>query len=205
MIDERPHQRRVAWIKDSVVGMEFAELDIWPDRLNARVVAIADDPLPYRLDYTLETATRFVTHVLRLRTEGDGWSRSLALSREASGEWSCETEADGRADLPAPGGDAAALRGALDCDVAHSPVTNSMPVLRDRLLDAQHTVDYLMAWVSLPDLAFQPSGQRYVSLPDVATARIVRFESLDGDFTADLSFDADGLVIDYPQLGRRLR
>jgi hypothetical protein len=32
-----------------------------------------------------------------------------------------------------------------------------------------------------------------------------RYESLGGTFTADLAFDPDGLVIDYPRLGRRLR
>jgi hypothetical protein len=80
-----------------------------------------------------------------------------------------------------------------------------MPVLRHGLLERAGSHDFLMAWVSLPDLRFHPSRQRYVSLADVANTRTVRYESLDGDFTADLTFDSDGLVIDYPQLGRRLR
>jgi hypothetical protein len=197
--------RRVAWTKDSVVGAEFAEVELLGDRLRATAIAIGDDPLPYRADYELETGPGFVTTRLSVRTRGDGWSRALDLRRLADGSWTSNTSVDGDAVLPDPGGDTAIVEGALDCDVAHSPVTNSMPVLRHRLLEQPGTYDLLMAWVSLPDLAFRPSRQRYVSAADVTDSRIVRYVSLDGSFTADLTFDLDGLVIDYPQLGRRLR
>ena len=33
---------------------------------------------------------------------------------------------------------------------------------------------------------------------------LVRFETADGSFSADLTFDRDGLVVDYPGLARRL-
>jgi hypothetical protein len=197
--------RRVAWTKDSVVGAEHAEVVILDDRLSASSVAIADDPLPYRLDYELETGPGFVTRRLSLRTQGDGWERTLDLRRLDSGSWTAQTGVQGESGLPDPGGDSALVKGALDCDVAHSPLTNSMPVLRHGLLEQAGSHDFLMAWVSLPDLRFRPSRQRYVALPDVGATRIVRYQSLDGTFTADLTFDGDGLVIDYPQLGRRLR
>jgi hypothetical protein len=196
--------RRVAWTKDSVVGAEHAEVTLETDRLTASSVAIADDPLPCRVDYELETGPGFVTLRLRLRARGDGWERTLDLGRDDDGRWSADTNGDGSPDLPAPGGDVTLLQGALDCDVAHSPVTNTMPVLRHHMLRQPGAHDFLMAWVSLPDLSFRPSRQRYVSLPDVRDTGVVRYESLDGTFTADLTFDADGLVIDYPQLGRRL-
>jgi uncharacterized protein len=196
--------RRVAWTKESVVGAEHAVVTIASDRLTASSVAIADDPLPYRVDYELETGPDFVTARLFLRALGDGWERTLDLGRDADGTWTAETTSNGSPPLPAPGGNVSLVEGALDCDVAHSPVTNSMPVLRYGMLDRPGSRDFLMAWVSLPDLAFRPSRQRYVSLADVRETRVVRYESLDGTFTADLTFDADGLVIDYPELGRRL-
>jgi hypothetical protein len=197
--------RRVAWTKDSVVGAEHAEVILEADRLAASSVSVADDPLPYRVDYELETGAGFVTTRLWLRARGDGWKRTLDLRRGGDGTWRAETTTDGSPPLPAPGGDTSPVEGALDCDVAHSPVTNSMPVLRHGLLSQPGSHDFLMAWVSLPDLTFRPSRQRYVSLPDVKETRVVRFESLDSPFTADLTFDPDGLVIDYPELGRRLR
>ena len=197
--------RRVGWIKDSVVGAEHAQVVLESDRLAAVSVAIADDPLPYRLDFELETAPEYVTRRLWLRTRGDRWERTLDLRRTDDGKWTAEPTSSGSPPLPAAGGDVALFEGALDCDVAHSPVTNSMPVLRHRMLAEAGSHDFLMAWVSLPDLTVRPSRQRYVSLPDAAETGVVRFESLDSPFTADLSFDPDGLVIDYPELGRRLR
>ena len=196
--------RRVGWIKDSVVGAEFAEVGLEADRLAARSVAIADDPLPYRVDYELETGPRFVTRRLWLEARGDGWRRTLDLQRDENGHWAVETETEGDPPLPPPGGDPSLVQGALDCDVAHSPVTNSMPVLRHRMLTEPGSHDFLMAWVSLPDLAFRPSRQRYVAARDVARTSIVRYVSLDSTFKADVTFDPDGVVIDYPQLGRRL-
>jgi hypothetical protein len=197
--------RRVAWIKDSVVGAEHADVTVEADHLRAISVAIADDPLPYRVDYELETGPGFVTTRLWVRACGDGWERTLDLRRADNGRWTVDTTTVGSPALPDPGGDAAPVEGAFDCDVAHSPLTNSMPVLRHRMLQQSEKHDFLMAWVSLPDLTVHPSRQRYVSPPGVAETMIVRFESLDSPFTADLTFDADGLVIDYPQLGRRLR
>jgi uncharacterized protein len=34
--------------------------------------------------------------------------------------------------------------------------------------------------------------------------RLYKFESLDGGFTADLPVDAEGLMLDYPSLFRRV-
>jgi len=82
-----------------------------------------------------------------------------------------------------------------------------MPVLRHGLLHGGAPRDFVMAWVSVPDLAVRPSAQRYtfVGRPTSAStqpaAAVIRFES--GTFRADVVFDDDGLVVDYPGLGRR--
>jgi hypothetical protein len=46
------------------------------------------------------------------------------------------------------------------------------------------------------------SLQRYQHLRTTPHGAVVRFAS--GDFTADLLVDADGFVVDYPQLARRV-
>jgi hypothetical protein len=196
--------RSVAWLKEGIAGIEFVDVTLSANSLSASGVAIAADPLPHRVDYTLDTGDGFVTSRLNIATQGQGWRRTLDLRRNVSGEWTAETTVEGEIDLPPPGGDMALVRGALDCDLAWSPLTNSMPVLREGFLDRARSRDFLMAWVSLPDLGVRPSRQRYVAAPDVRTSGVVRYESLDSTFTADLTFDRDGLVIAYPGLGHRL-
>jgi hypothetical protein len=107
----------------------------------------------------------------------------------------------GELDLPAPGGELAGLTGALDCDLGLSPLTNSMPVLRHRLHQENTSIEFVMAWVAVPGLTVTPSPQRYSFL----RPGIVRYESLDSDFVAEISFDQHGIVLDYPGIARIVR
>ena len=83
-------------------------------------------------------------------------------------------------------------------DLASSPLFNSLPVLRDGLLSGSGARDYVMRWVSVPELDVHESPQRYEPLG----GGIIRFSS--GSFVADLEFDDDGYVPRYPQLVERI-
>jgi uncharacterized protein len=98
--------------------------------------------------------------------------------------------------------------GAFDPDLGLSPLFNSMPVLRDGVHDGGSVDDFLMVWISVPDLAVYPSPQRYTYLETLADGnRLLRFESVgEGeDFVADIVFAANGLVVDYPGIATRIR
>ena len=67
------------------------------------------------------------------------------------------------------------------------------------LIDGAHTVAFRSVDAAgNPSLVASRVEQRYEPLAD----RVVRYSS--GSFTADIRFDADGLVVDYPGLARRL-
>ncbi len=97
-----------------------------------------------------------------------------------------------------------ALHAALDCDLALSPLTNTMPVLRHGLLRGGGPLEFLMAWISVPDLSVVPSRQRYTFVRTDGLVSVVRYESVGGNFAAEIVFDEDGLVVEYPGLGHRL-
>jgi hypothetical protein len=61
-----------------------------------------------------------------------------------------------------------------------------------------------MAWVEVPALAVRPDGQRYRYVRSAAAHHVVRFEAIDDSFAADLTVDADAVVIDYPAIAQRL-
>ena len=197
-------KRSIAWVKDDQQGAEFAYVMISRGRLTAVGTAIGVSPVPYRLDYKLETRTRFVTSGLLVDARGEGWSRRLDLRRLWTGRWTARTRARGTVDMPAPGGDMSAYKTALDCDLALSPLTNTMPVLRHGLLSGGGPVDLVMAWVSVPDLAVHVSPQRYTFIRREGDRSIVRYESGSRDFVAELVFDSDGFVIAYPGIGHRV-
>jgi uncharacterized protein len=196
--------RAIAWVKDDPFGVEFAELDIGERHMTANGVAIGTRPVPYRLDYELVTATGFVTTSLRAISRGETWRRELDLRRDADGVWSVAAHSDGDLDLPPAGGDVAGLVGALDCDLGLSPVTNMMPILRHGLLHGGGPIECTMAWVAVPELTVHPDGQRYHHVTTAADHHVIRFEAIDGTFAADITVDADAVVVDYPGIAHRM-
>jgi uncharacterized protein len=92
-----------------------------------------------------------------------------------------------------------ALAGADFFDLGYSPLLNSLPVVRDRLLEGGPSRDYVMRWVEVPSLEVSESAQRYEPLDE----RTIRFSQT--DFTALLTFGSDLLVERYEGLAERLR
>lgn len=121
-------------------ALELATAEIGDATLRARGAWVRSEPEPYSLSYELETAAGFVTTSLAVSAWGAGWSRSLDLRRRQDGSWVAD-----------PGGELTGLEEALDCDLGYSCLTNTMPVLRHRLLDGGQ-VELVMAWISVPDL-----------------------------------------------------
>jgi hypothetical protein len=82
-------------------------------------------------------------------------------------------------------------------DLGWSPLFNSLPVIRDGLLQVGPARDYVMCWVDVPSLDVIRSEQRYDPLGN----GYVRFSA--GSFTAEISFDESGFVLDYPGIATR--
>ena len=185
---------------------EIAAVELTPGGIRASGSQLGVDPLTYRLDYRLEAPRDFITGRLEVECTGEGWWRALTLARNGGGAWSCEAEAEGEVDLPDPGGAGEGLTDALDCDLGFSPLTNTMPIRRHGLHQRVGARDFLMAWVSVPDLAVHPYEQRYEHVHSGADGAVVRFldKGLSGGFVADLELDADGFVSQYPELARRV-
>src|SRR5712691_11380 len=149
--------RAIAWVKENG-GAEFTDVLIQPHRLTAPGIAIGSSPYGYRLDYKLETRSDFITSGLLVTARGVSWSRRLDLRRLMSGRWTARTSSRGNAEMPAPGGDMTAFDEALDCDLALSPLTNSMPVLRHGLLEGGGPVDFLRPGSRFPTYRFMPAA-----------------------------------------------
>jgi uncharacterized protein len=199
-------RRLVLWSGTDGWRAEASTAELIDDHVTASGTQLGADPVPYRLDYQLETTARWLTRRLQVEATGTGWRRSLDLRSDGAGRWTIEASYDGDVDLPPPGGDPAAVAGALDSDLGASPLTNLMPVRRHDLHRSPGELDFLMAWVSVPDLAVTPSRQRYETVRAAAdgAGAVVRYVGEHRAFTAELVLDADGLVVDYPGLATRV-
>jgi hypothetical protein len=172
--DGRPFGRfALHWSHAPDARRELAWVELGADRtLTARCRQWAGGADPYLLEYELATSPGYVTERLSVRVG----ERRLELVRGESPE----------------------LDGVLDCDLGFSPLTNAMPVLRDRLHEGGEPHEIDVAWVSVPDLAVHRDHQVYEPL----APRRLRFRSPDAGFERVIELTADGFVLDYPDIGR---
>jgi hypothetical protein len=162
------------WALPAEQRREIAWIELGDDAtLRARGRQWCEGDPRYDLHYELDTSPGYVTERLDVRVLGGA---ELALVRGQSPE----------------------LEGAADCDLGFSPLTNAMPVLRDRLHGNGGAFEIDVAWVSVPDLTVHRDHQIYEPL---AGDRI-RFRSPEADFERLITLTPDGFVLDYPDIAQ---
>jgi hypothetical protein len=92
------------------------------------------------------------------------------------------------------------LASAVDIDISHTPFTNTLPIRRLNLQRGE-SKEIIAAYIQVPSLTITADRQRYTCL---VSGKVYRYESVDNDFTRDIEVDADGLVVNYPGLFRRV-
>jgi uncharacterized protein len=146
-------------------------------------LVVGDDGRLARLSVTSATAER---------------ERHLTINRTDDGIWLLDTGTG-------TGGTRTDFAGAVDVDLAYSPMLNTLPIRRLGLhrTASEHTLP--MVFVSLPDLQVEAVEQTYHTVSELDPENghaLVGFRW--DDFTAELVVDADGVVASYPGVARRL-
>jgi uncharacterized protein len=169
------------------VGLEHLLLD--ERAADSVVLAFEEGRGPFRLTYRLTWDESWRLREADLVVATERSTMSLYLRTDGQGRW---RDGDGRA--------IDELDGCVDIDIWPTPFTNSFPVRREPMVVGERR-QFRMAWVFAPDLTARPQPQAYTRLAD----RLYLFESLDGSgFSAELTVDEDGIVLDYPGLFRRV-
>ena len=133
-----------------------------------------------RCDYEVTLDERWVFRELTLHCHDD---RRLEVQRGNDGTWSVNGEL--RADL----------EGAIDVDLAFSPFTNTLPIRRLNLAIGSRA-EITTAYIDAPSLRVLPDPQAYTR----TAVNSYLYESLDSDFSCQITVDPDGFIIDYPGL-----
>jgi hypothetical protein len=163
-------------------------------RATGSVIAAATDAVPaYSASYSLSTDEAGVIGRFTVRTTTSAGEQHVTLSRSEEGIWLVDhgsgvarTEFDG----------------AVDVDLAGSPLLAALPMRRLGLhrLPSEHELP--MVFVDLPSLDVELTQQTYRTVSVGPERSVVCFATARRQ--AELTVDADGLVIDYPGLARRL-
>ncbi|HEX7302857.1 putative glycolipid-binding domain-containing protein [Lentzea sp.] len=133
-----------------------------------------------------------VTRLL-LRTATVLEERQCALSRTEDGAWLVDHGQGSKRET---------FNGALDVDVQFAVLFNAIPIRRLGLHrePGEHALPVVR--VSLPDLSVRAVTQTYKTVSVGDDVSVVRFKS--GGFEQNIKVDANGLVVDYPLISKRI-
>ena len=180
-----PIDRTVRWRPRDGSGLEHLELRQSAGGILVRSVLIGEREgvrFGARYDMRLDPDWTFRFLILD-RMDG----ATLRLDSDGRGGWT----RDGSVLLPQ-------LDDCIDIDISATPFTNTLPIRRAHL-EPGMPQRFRMAWVPLDTLEPFADEQIYTRHDD----RHFRYQSGDGTFEAELTVDADGLVVDYPALFAR--
>jgi hypothetical protein len=188
-----PRRRTICWTpiwnkERQGVGLEHLLLE--PGVADSVVLTFDEKHGPFRLAYRLTWDESWQLRDANLVVSTERSTQSLSLQTDGQGRW---RHANGRA--------IDELDGCMDIDIWPTPFTNSFPIRRVPMAVGERR-QFRMAWIFAPDLAVHPQPQAYTRLDD----RLYLFENLDGTgFRAELPVDEEGIVVDYPDLFRRVK
>jgi uncharacterized protein len=184
--------REVVWSAWDAPGLGHLHLEMHNDGVVADSIVIGvTEGRPFRVAYEVRCDVGWRVRAVRVGVPRSEAS-DVELLSDGRGNW---TRPDGR-DVPE-------LRGCIDVDISVTPFTNTLPIRRLSLAPTE-SAEVSVAYFEGTELQAWPELQRYTCLEKSEGGGLYRFLSLDGGFTADLPVDADGLVLDYPGLFKRV-
>jgi len=178
-------QKIYRWQPVDGPGLEHLILRQGEDVIIAEGVVVGSDDDFFGCSYRICCDVDWRVRSVEVNVAG---GRSIVLTTDGDGHW---RDGDGRARPQ--------LDGCIDIDISATPFTNTLPIRRLSTQLAQRA-ELCMAWIRIPTLDVHRASQAYTWLPDGR----YRFEALGTGFEAVLEVDADGLVLDYPALFRRV-
>ena len=159
-------------------------------RLEGHSTAVEEDEA-WAIRYELTLDERWVTRSAHVVARSVLGVQEVRLEADGAGVW----QIDGKA--------AAWLDGCLDVDLEASASTNALPIHRLGL-SVGARADAPAAYVRAPTLRVERLEQTYARLPDDGENARYEYVAPAFDFSAVLTYDRFGFVLDYPGIAVRV-
>ncbi len=165
----------------------FTLQDNGTGKLAAGCINGVRDQQPFCVHYKIEITPSWQVSSFHIKQEGPA-PTELKLTSDLHGHW-----------FDKDNNHIDAFDNCIDIDISLTPFTNTLPVKRlpfelqeSKLLD--------MLYINLPEFELQKVQQRYTR----TGPQEYLYDNVSTDFTAQLPFDENDIVIDYPGIFRRI-
>jgi uncharacterized protein len=142
--------------------------------------------IPFGIHYMIELDPKWQTQHF-LVSDLNNPDNVIELYSDSKGKWFDRDEA------------VAPLEGCMDIDITLTPFTNSLPIRRLDPAPGRRTMIEVV-YIRIPEFTFEKVQQYYTNLGN----HRYLFETGNGDFKAELEFDKNFMVTDYPELFKRI-
>ena len=177
--------------RDARAGFEVVFLHTDGDDLRVEgATAAVEDGEAWAVQYSIALGSGWTTRSARVVSRSAGGARELRIEGDGAGRWRIDGE-------PVP-----ELDGCLDVDLEASAFTNALPVHRLGLAIGRGR-DAPAVYVRAPGLHVERLEQRYVRLDDAEHGQRYGYAAPRFRFECELSYDAHGLVLEYPGIAVR--
>jgi uncharacterized protein len=192
-----PHvTRMLAWAGVDGLRLEAARVVLAERGLRATGSMVSaqhdGDDEAYSASYSLATDEACVVQRLTVRTTRAQGEEHVTLTRSEEGIWLVDH---------GQGAVRTNFGGALDADLAFSPLFTALPVRRLSLHRDAARHDLPVVFVALPGLEVCRVSQVYRTV-SLETSAVLSINS--ASFEVEFTVDADGLVLQYPGLANRV-
>jgi hypothetical protein len=185
-------QHQILWTAVNGVGLEHLRLEqTRPGAVAHGVIIRLEKRRPFRASYDI-------------RCDAKWRARSVVLEVIAERPFGLRLVSDGAGRWQTPTGEPVdVFEGCVDLDVSPTPFTNTLAIRRLGLRPGEGA-ELPAAYVELPKLRLLRLPLRYTCIAMGPGGARYRYESLRSGFTRDLQVDAQGLVVEYPGVFRRI-
>jgi uncharacterized protein len=180
-------RKNITWKGLSDLTVEHCSVSISDEGAAVHAVVCGNsDDVDFRVDYSLKTDSGWNTLFLHIFGRNGEMDIDTILEKAPDGSWRMNGK-------PAP-----QMNGCTDVDISVTPFTNSLPINRLQL-KAGERQKIRVAYFDVHEREVRVEEQFYTRMSETEYL----FETAAGDFSATITVDASGLVIDYPGLFKR--
>lgn len=177
-------QTNLLWTGREYYSLENCLVDINGDGVDIHSVIVgAYQNIIYRVEYEIRTTQQWETIFVGIFGQHKNQQHRLRFDGDGKGGWTVNGKAEKKFD------------GCIDIDIPLTPFTNTLPINRLKL-SPQEEKHIKVIYCDLLQGEFTAVNQKYIKLSD----SIYHYENVPNDFEADIEVDAQGFVVDYPQL-----
>jgi uncharacterized protein len=176
----------VIWKPNTGVGYEHLRIREGTNRIhvNSIVIGKLDDTSITRIQYEIVLDSNWITREVSLGIMGE--EGALHLSSDGKGNWENESNEL----IPE-------LFGCIDIDISCTPFTNALPIRRLSYTPMEPQ-SIPVVYFSAHELTYRRVQQQYTLLENHGDSSLYQYQA--GAFVENITVDANGLVLNYPDL-----